>query len=88
MEILVERRAHVTVVSVLAHHNETSRMASPTPGARQARPFGEERLITLLGGHTGSAADILGNVEKSLDAHTGGAEPFDDVTMLAVARAL
>ena len=64
-----------------------------TDGVTDARnasgePFGEQRLIGLLGGPARSAAEVLRDVERSLDEHTGGAEPFDDVTMLALRRAL
>ena len=46
--------------------------------------YGEERLISLLGEPAGSAAGVLDSIEASVREHVSGAEPADDITMLAV----
>ena len=61
-----------------------------TDGTTEARDaagqeLGEERLRELLG-ETRTAAEALATVEAALRAHTGEAEAFDDVTLLAVRR--
>jgi sigma-B regulation protein RsbU (phosphoserine phosphatase) len=49
--------------------------------------FGEERLETILARPVSSAANLLGRIETSLQAHMAGAKQFDDITMLAIRRA-
>jgi sigma-B regulation protein RsbU (phosphoserine phosphatase) len=46
--------------------------------------YGEERLLGLLDKPAGSAAALLDSVEASVREHVSGAEPADDITMLAV----
>jgi serine phosphatase RsbU (regulator of sigma subunit) len=46
--------------------------------------YGEERLLGLLGRPAGSAAAVLDSIEASVREHVSGAEPADDITMLAV----
>ena len=48
--------------------------------------FGEDRLVTLLTETHASADALLGTLATALEAHSAGADPFDDVTMLAVRR--
>jgi phosphoserine phosphatase RsbU/P len=48
--------------------------------------FGRERLVPLLQlPHAGSAA-LIGCIEEHLRQFTGAADPFDDITLLAVHR--
>jgi phosphoserine phosphatase RsbU/P len=50
--------------------------------------FGEARFSQLAAaGCGGTAASLLVSMEDALDAHSAGAPPFDDVTLLAVKRA-
>lgn len=63
-----------------------------TDGASDAQApdgafFGEARLLDLLAAPAASADALLGAVENALAVHAHGAEPFDDVTLLAVRRA-
>ncbi|MCR4904647.1 MAG: SpoIIE family protein phosphatase [Clostridiales bacterium] len=47
--------------------------------------FGTERMIAALNGALdGAPAEILAAVRKSVDAFVGGAEQFDDLTMLCL----
>ena len=48
--------------------------------------FGEERLLGLLAEPTETAQALLDRVVLALREHTGQAEQFDDITMLAVRR--
>jgi len=50
--------------------------------------FSEDRLLPLLTQPVSSAADLLGRIETGLRAHMAGANQFDDITMLAVRRAV
>ena len=50
--------------------------------------FSEERLLSILEQPGSSAADLMDRIETSLYAHIGEASQFDDITMLAVRRAL
>jgi len=52
------------------------------------RLFSEERLLELLSDGAPLAATLLGTVERAVDSHSAGSEPSDDITMLAVRRAL
>ena len=61
-----------------------------TDGVSEARNsagglYGEGRLLGLLE-EPASATALLSRIEGSLQAHTAGGEPSDDVTMLAVRR--
>lgn len=48
--------------------------------------FGEERLTTLIKEPSATVAALLERVYQCLKEHISGAEPFDDITMLAVRR--
>jgi sigma-B regulation protein RsbU (phosphoserine phosphatase) len=48
--------------------------------------FGESRLIALLTQAHASADALLGTLGLALETYSAGADPFDDVTMLAVRR--
>jgi sigma-B regulation protein RsbU (phosphoserine phosphatase) len=50
--------------------------------------FGEERLLSIIEQTNQTATAILDQINTSLLAHTAGAHPFDDITMLAVSRLL
>jgi sigma-B regulation protein RsbU (phosphoserine phosphatase) len=62
-----------------------------TDGVTEARSptgafFTEKRLLELVSRPYTSAAQVLDRVEASVNAHTGGAPPSDDLTLLAVYR--
>jgi serine phosphatase RsbU (regulator of sigma subunit) len=62
-----------------------------TDGASDARDaagavFGEERLLALACAGDPSAGAMLERIDAALAEHAAGADPFDDVTMLAVRR--
>ena len=60
-----------------------------TDGVTEARApagkfFTEKRLLSILQGSFPSASALVDHVITSLHDHIAGAEPYDDVTMLAV----
>ncbi|MEB3263506.1 MAG: SpoIIE family protein phosphatase [Synechococcus sp.] len=62
-----------------------------TDGITEARAssgefFGNSRLQTLLGQGHGSARGLTEAITEAVFAHTGEAEQFDDITLLAVKR--
>lgn len=48
--------------------------------------FGEARLIELLERQHDSSQAALDAIEAAIETHTGNAEAFDDITMLAIRR--
>jgi serine phosphatase RsbU (regulator of sigma subunit) len=77
------------VVEVVLDRGET--LLAFTDGVPDARNeqrafFTEERLLALLKEPALSVVALLDRIEESLKAHTGHADPFDDVTLLAVRR--
>jgi serine phosphatase RsbU (regulator of sigma subunit) len=48
--------------------------------------FGRQRLTKLLEKSTRSAVDLVATIAGAVSAHTGEAEQFDDITILAVRR--
>jgi serine phosphatase RsbU (regulator of sigma subunit) len=50
--------------------------------------FGAERLRDALRAHTTVPAELVRGVLEALQAFTGGAEPHDDVTLLAATRTI
>jgi serine phosphatase RsbU (regulator of sigma subunit) len=54
----------------------------------QAVSFAEERLLALLASGAESAAAMVEAVQTAVVAHAGAADRFDDMTMLAVHRAV
>jgi len=50
--------------------------------------YGEKRLLSLIGRPVSSAASLLGAIEADVNAHVGGADQADDITLLAVHRSL
>lgn len=48
--------------------------------------FGGERLATVLAGAPAEAAGVLTHVMAALENFTQGCEPYDDITLVAVAR--
>jgi sigma-B regulation protein RsbU (phosphoserine phosphatase) len=63
-----------------------------TDGVTEARDpdgrfYTEARLLSALEAPAPSAAAVLSGVIADLHEHVKGAEPHDDVTMLAVRRA-
>ncbi|MGH3170112.1 MAG: PP2C family protein-serine/threonine phosphatase [Trebonia sp.] len=62
-----------------------------TDGVTEARSadgdfFGDERLLRAVLPHGQPGAELLQGVEQRLDAHIGGADQFDDITMMAIHR--
>ena len=63
-----------------------------TDGVTEARNpngnlFGEKRLLSLIAERTyDSAAALLDAIETAVKEHTAGADPSDDITMLALRR--
>jgi sigma-B regulation protein RsbU (phosphoserine phosphatase) len=55
---------------------------------QSGRFFSEERLLALLSNGAPSAAALLASVENAVASYSAGSERSDDVTMLAVRRAL
>jgi serine phosphatase RsbU (regulator of sigma subunit) len=69
------------------------RLLAFTDGVTDARDpdgllFGAERLEALVAGSEEGAADLVARIGAAVDAHARGAEPADDVALLAVRRAL
>lgn len=52
----------------------------------ERRPFGEERLRQWLADHPGSARELVEGVFGAVEAFVGGADPSDDLTVLALRR--
>jgi serine phosphatase RsbU (regulator of sigma subunit) len=48
--------------------------------------FGVKRLIELTDQHFASASDLIAAIANQVQVHTGDAEQFDDITMLALRR--
>lgn len=48
--------------------------------------FGRGRLIGLLEAPSPSAAELVSNIADAVSEHTGAADQFDDITMLAIRR--
>jgi phosphoserine phosphatase RsbU/P len=49
-------------------------------------PFAEEGLLRHVAGKVASAAALVAGIQADMARHVGDAEPFDDVTMLALRR--
>ena len=57
----------------------------PEATAGNGEMFGTDRMLAALNKDPGAAPeDILGSVRKAVDAFVGGAEQFDDLTMLCL----
>jgi serine phosphatase RsbU (regulator of sigma subunit) len=48
--------------------------------------YGRERLLDVLREHSASAQELVNNLETELRQYIGGANQFDDITLLAVRR--
>jgi serine phosphatase RsbU (regulator of sigma subunit) len=64
-----------------------------TDGVTEARAandefFSEKRLLSLLEALTPAAGELLKQIAVAIQNHTGNAEQFDDITMLAIRRTL
>lgn len=62
-----------------------------TDGITEARNskdefFGRERLYALMERPVSTAAELLDRIQASVQEHMGGADPSDDITLLAVRR--
>jgi sigma-B regulation protein RsbU (phosphoserine phosphatase) len=58
----------------------------PEATSREGEFFGRERLMALLAGRVESAAGLVATIAGAVADHTGEAEQFDDITMLALRR--
>jgi serine phosphatase RsbU (regulator of sigma subunit) len=58
----------------------------PEATSREGIFFGRERLMAHLEGRLTSAAGLVKAIAEAVAVHTGEAEQFDDITMLAVRR--
>jgi serine phosphatase RsbU (regulator of sigma subunit) len=62
-----------------------------TDGVTEARNtddefFNEKRLVQMITTDFESAAELLKRIAEAIKAHTGKADQFDDITMLAIRR--
>jgi serine phosphatase RsbU (regulator of sigma subunit) len=48
--------------------------------------FGDDRLVQVLSGATGGPEEIIQQVLGAIAAFTRGADPYDDITLVAIAR--
>jgi len=48
--------------------------------------FTMERLVATLDAPASSAADLLDRIADGVEKHTGEADQFDDVTLLAIRK--
>jgi hypothetical protein len=84
--------ADIAVTSVRLTIEPGDAIVAHTDGITEARSpdgafFGEERFLGILGGHAGeSAAGIVDAVIADVAAFRGGAEPYDDLTLLVIRR--
>ena len=82
--------ARYTVQEVQLEPGDT--LLAYTDGVTEARNpngnlFGEKRLMSLIMNRPyGSAAALLDEIETAVNEHTTGADPSDDITMLALRR--
>ncbi len=51
---------------------------------RSGEPFGEERLVQLVADTAGSPTATVARLRSTLASYTAGAEPYDDITVVAV----
>ena len=58
----------------------------PEATSHAGEMFGAERLIALFGKTFDTAAELTTLIAEKVQAHTGAAEQFDDITMLALRR--
>ena len=84
--------ADIAATSVRLTIEPGDAIVAHTDGITEARSpdgafFGEERFLGILSGHTGqSAQEIVDAVLADVAAFRGGAEPYDDVTLLVIRR--
>jgi serine phosphatase RsbU (regulator of sigma subunit) len=48
--------------------------------------FSQDRLLSILRNPANGAQDVLQRIEECIRVYSGGAEPYDDITMIAVKR--
>ncbi len=56
----------------------------PEAATREGEMFGTRRLNELINSRFGTAADLITAIAEEVQRHTGDAEQFDDITMLAL----
>ncbi len=84
--------ADIAATSVRLQIEPGDAIVAHTDGITEARSpegafFGEERFLGILRAHAGrSASDIVDAVIADVAAFRGGAEPYDDVTLLVIRR--
>jgi phosphoserine phosphatase RsbU/P len=76
------QQIHLEVGDVLVGYTD----GVPEAKSREGKFFTEKKLMALLGEYTQSAQETLDRIEKIVIEHIGGADQFDDITMLAVYR--
>jgi sigma-B regulation protein RsbU (phosphoserine phosphatase) len=64
---------------LLMHTDGVTDARSPT-----SQPFSEKRFLSILEQSTPSAGALIDRLNSELRSHIGGAEQFDDITLLAV----
>jgi serine phosphatase RsbU (regulator of sigma subunit) len=52
----------------------------------EGEPFGSDRLVDVLRAAPGDPHDVIEHVLEALALYTGGLDPYDDVTLVAVSR--
>jgi hypothetical protein len=89
---LIGMVADIAATSVRVTVEPGDAIVAHTDGITEARSpdgafFGEERFLGILTGNAGrSAAEIVDSVLTVVAAFRGGAEPYDDLTLLVVRR--
>jgi hypothetical protein len=89
---LIGMVADIAATSVRVAIEPGDAIVAHTDGITEARSpdgafFGEERFLGILSGHAGrSATEIVDAVLADVAAFRGGAEPYDDLTLLVVRR--
>ncbi len=59
----------------------------PEATTQEGELFGSQRLDALFGNRFATAAELVAAIAEKVQAHTGDAEQFDDITMLSIRRA-
>ena len=59
----------------------------PEATTQEGELFGTQRLNALIDSRFTTAGDLITSIVEQVQRHTGDAEQFDDITMLALRRA-
>ena len=71
---------HITAGDILFGYTD----GVPEATSEEGNFFSTKRMLNLLSGSNSSASDLIQRIAGEVSAHTGSAEQFDDITMLAV----